>query len=163
MFFATKNKKNIKGVTLIELLIVSGVIMILGGIGVSTYINQQRFGVLRNTAEEITSYLHSARQKAITQQEGLNWGVRFENPTGVGNDFYALFSGTSFTSARERAPLSDFLEFSNPVSASSTDIVFEKMSGRLRGTVNQSVGVRIIGTNNIAIITVNREGVISRN
>lgn len=129
-----KNKKlkfnRAKGFTLIELLIVIGITIAISGVGISSYINQKRAKSLDFMAQEIVGYLRYAQQKSMVQEDGAQWGVHFENPTS-GDDFYALYTGSSYTSAEETRYLLEGIEFQTPASGNSVDMSYEKLTGLL--------------------------------
>jgi Tfp pilus assembly protein FimT len=158
-------KKNSRGFSLIELLVAGSITVILSGVSIGVYVNQQRYSTLKNTAEEITNYLYSAKQKSIGQEEQSAWGLHFENKTDESgeNDYYALFTGETYLSANEREKrlLSSSIEYANIFSGSSTNIGFDKKTGVNHSATNQSVIIKIKGTDTGFIITVNSEGVIS--
>ena len=89
-----------KGFTLMETLIVIGITVAIAGIGISSYIGQQKAKLLDITAQEIVGYLRYAQQKAIAQEQGTygavhGWGVFFANPIG-GRGYYALYWGPDY-------------------------------------------------------------------
>ncbi|HDP36480.1 MAG TPA: prepilin-type N-terminal cleavage/methylation domain-containing protein [Candidatus Atribacteria bacterium] len=122
-----------KGFTLMELLIVVGITTILAGVGVSSYITQQRVKLLNTTAQEIVGYLRYAQQKSIAQEEGSQWGVHFENPAD-GRDFYALYTGATYTTPVETKYLPTGIVFQTPSSGNSIDMSYEKLTGLLSGS-----------------------------
>jgi Tfp pilus assembly protein FimT len=148
------------GFTLIELLVVGGITAILAGTGAVSYLNQQRYQALENTAQEVIAYLGNARSRAISQEENSNWGVHFIS-AAEGDDSYSLFNGASFSSARDQRYLASFLRFTNPPAAESSDINFAKVTGKTIDGLTKSATLRITGTNIYAVITVNGEGLIS--
>jgi len=158
-------KKNSRGFSLIELLVAGSITVILSGVSIGVYVNQQRYSTLKNTAEEITNYLYSAKQKSIGQEEQSAWGLHFENKSDESgnNDYYALFTGETYLSANEREKrlLPSSIEYANIFSGSSLDIGFDKITGVNHSATNQSVIIKIKGTDTGFIITVNSEGVIS--
>ena len=64
-----------KGFTLLEIIIVVGITTVLAGIGVSTYVNQQRAKLLDTAAQEIVGYLRYAQQKSMAQEGTNQWGI----------------------------------------------------------------------------------------
>lgn len=143
------------GFTLLELLIVVGITTILAGVGVSSYINQQRVKLLDTAAQEIVGYLHYTQQKSIAQEGGNQWGIHFENSTS-GNDFYALYTGTSYTSSAETRYLPKGIEFATPASNETIDITFYKLIGDSMGGVITICGY----SNQCTSITVLSQGLV---
>jgi len=125
-----------KGFTLLEVLIVAGITTILAGVGITSYVNQQRAKLLDTSVQEVVSYLHYAQQKSMAQEDGNQWGVHFENPAS-GNDFYSLYTGASYTSPEETRYLPNGITFSTPGDNETIDIPFYKLIG-------DSIGGRIV-------------------
>jgi len=119
-----------KGFTLLELLIVVAITTILAGVGISSYINQQKDKSLDFIAQEIVGYLRYAQQKSIAQEGNNQWGVHFENPIS-GDDFYALYTGATYTSSEETHYLPTSINFQTPSSGNSIDMSYEKLIGSL--------------------------------
>jgi len=148
------------GFTLLELLIVIGVTATLSVVGIGFYVNQQKSKLLENTALEIVNYLRYAQQKSIAQEQGQQWGVHFENPTS-GNDFYALYTGTTYSSPIETTYLPAGIEFQTPSSGSSTNISFNKLTGTNYSGTAQSIIIKSIYSNATKTISVSTQGLIT--
>jgi len=136
MFQVPRFKFKDKGFTLLEVLIVAGITAVLAGVGISSYINQQRAKLLDTSVQEVVGYLRYAQQKSMAQEGGNQWGVHFENPVS-GDDFYALYTGTSYTSPEETRYLPNGITFSTPGNNETIDIPFYKLIG-------DSIGGRIV-------------------
>jgi len=130
------------GFTLLELLIVITITTILVGIGISSYVSQQRAKLLDTTVQEIVGYLRYAQQKSVAQEGGNQWGVHFEN-LASGNDFYALYTFDNFcatsSSPIETRYLPAGIEFQTPVQENSIDMSYEKLTGLLCGDSYQQI------------------------
>ena len=157
-FFFSRSAR--KAFTLLELLIVIGVTATMAVIGVGYYASISKSKLLNKTAEEITSYLKYAQQKSISQEQGLQWGVHFENPSS-GSDFYALYTGTTYTTPVETKYLPQGIEFSTPQTASSTDISFNKLTGTTYSGTDQSIVIKSISLNTTTTISVFSQGLIT--
>lgn len=121
-----------KGFTLIELMIVIGLIGVIAffawanlrGVG-----NQQE---LNNTTRSITALLRDAQQRSITQVDGRYWGVRFESypPAGGERDRYFLFSTPSISlpslATTTLITLKPFIKL-----ATTSTVIFNQISGEL--------------------------------
>ncbi|MCK4805809.1 MAG: prepilin-type N-terminal cleavage/methylation domain-containing protein, partial [Candidatus Pacebacteria bacterium] len=134
----SRSRKVRKAFTLIEFIIVVGITTILAGTGISTYINQQRAKLLDTSVQEIVSYLRYAQQKSTAQEDGNQWGVHFENPAS-GNDFYALYTGITYTTPVETKYLPTGITFQTPSSGNSIDMSYEKLTGLLSGSSYQQI------------------------
>jgi len=154
------SKKNLVGFTLMELLVVIAITTILSGVGVSTYINQQRAKLLDNTAQEIVGYLRYAQQKSMAQEQGKQWGVHFENPT-EGQDFYALYSGAAYSSPEETRYLSSGIEYETPTAGNSIDVSFNRLTGISATSTTQSITIKSTVTNSTTTISIFGQGLIS--
>lgn len=119
-----------KSFTLIELLIVIAIMTILATVGSFSLFNFRAQNILNLSANEIISLLRNAQNRSITQENGDRWGVRLENPSGQ-DDFYALFQGAIYSPANTvlRANLRPAVQFNDPSSGASKDIVFNPISG----------------------------------
>jgi type II secretory pathway pseudopilin PulG len=160
--FNTKYKnfcKIKKGFTLLETLIVVGVTVAIAGVGISSYVGQQRVKLLESTAREIVGYLRYAQQKSISQEQGLQWGVRFENPAS-GSDFYALYTGTTYSSPLEIKYLPAGITFQTPAQGNSVNVSFEKLTGVSTISTTQSITIKSTVTNSTTTISISGQGVI---
>ena len=144
-----------KGFTLLEIIIVVGITTVLAGIGVSTYTNQQRAKLLDTAAQEIVGYLRYAQQKSMAQEGTNQWGIHFENPAS-GDDFYSLYTGSSYASSEEVRYLPNNINFITPSVGESINIPFYKLVGDSSGGA-----ITILGYSNERItITVQSQGLI---
>lgn len=135
-FFSSRSAR--KGFTLMETIIVIGITAVIAGIGISSYIGQQRAKLLDSAAKEIVGYLRYAQQKSITQEDGGQWGVHFENPAD-GKDFYALYTGETYSSPTETKYLPAGITFQTPCLGDSVDMSFEKLIGFLSAETYKQV------------------------
>jgi len=121
--------KNVSGFSLLELLIVIGIMAILG-----TFLSLNLFGLsqrknIDSDTQKIAYILRSAHDKSVEQESSSQWGVHFENPT-TGTGFFAVFSGSySSSSVSSRINLSSSDVFLNPSRGNYLDVVFLKESG----------------------------------
>ena len=153
-------RKAKKGFTMLELLIVIGITATLSVVGVGFYINQQKAKILENTAQEIANYLHYTQQKSISQEQGLQWGVHFENPSS-GSDFYALYTGTTYSSPIETKYLPAGIIFTTPATGNSINISFNKLTGTNYSGTNQSLIIQSISNSATTTISVFSQGLIT--
>ena len=117
------------GFTLAELLLVMGIIgilsttIILNGLG---YRNRQ---LLDGAAQQMAASIRDAQNRAITQQDGLAWGIYFNNVSTT--DSYTVFSGGSYATSANRFVTSfdSPLTFTVPAPGTTTSIVFAQISG----------------------------------
>ncbi len=142
------------GFTLIELLIVIGITVLMSTIGLLTLVNVRANQQLRLTSENLVTFLRDAQQKSISQESGLQWGVRFTHQAG-GRDSYQLISGPGFNPAGSVVTLPNGVEFASAYS----DVTFAPSTG-LPGAPATLI-MRLTGnTSTIRTITINAQGVI---
>ncbi len=115
--------KNNKGFTLVEILIVLGLIAILSTMVVMYSVTFYGNTLLQEDSEYVLNALRKARSYALTGKEDSDWGVKFIEA----EDKYVVFKGSRYT---ERDTDYD-LEF-DIVSSYQIDfdeVVFEKTTG----------------------------------
>jgi prepilin-type N-terminal cleavage/methylation domain-containing protein len=148
-----------KAFTLLELLIVIGITAVLSAVGVGFYVNQQKAKILDNTAQEIANYLRYAQQKSISQEQGQQWGVHFENPSS-GSGFYALYTGTTYSSPIETKYLPAGIEFQTPSSGNSVNVSFNKLTGLNYSGVEQEIIIRLTSNQVARVIRIISNGLV---
>lgn len=113
--------------TLIEILIVIGIVTLIFGIsfaGFSGLFTTQR---INPVAEDIVSHIREAREKTISSIDGLAYGIRVENSSLI------IFEAPTYNPSNPSNVVysipSDFLisniNFENP----TPEIIFEKITG----------------------------------
>lgn len=147
-----------KGVSLGELLIVIGILAILSGLAGLSFAGWQREQALRATTREITSLLALARERAVQQEQGVSWGVRFDHPLS-GSPFFALFTGPAYSAPQELHFLSGVLTFTNPSRGAIKDVLFSTRTGRPSAAVTIEIALGA-ATSTKKTITVSATGVI---
>jgi len=152
--------KKVAGFTLVELLIVIGITAALSVVGVGFYANQQKVKILENTAQEIASYLKYTQQKSVSQEQGLQWGIHFDNPSS-GSDFYALYTGTTYSSPIETKYLPAGIEFQTPSSGNSVNTSFSKLTGLNYSEAEQEIIIRLISNQIARVIRTTANGLIT--
>jgi len=153
-----------KAFTLMELLIVIAIITILAGVGISTFINQQRAKLLDTSVHEIVGYLRYAQQKSMAQESGNQWGIYFENPADEDEkDFYALYAGSEYTfdEEKERRYLSSGITFTTPDTDEDVEVSFNKLTGTNATSTLQFITIKSTVTNSTSTISISGQGLIS--
>jgi prepilin-type N-terminal cleavage/methylation domain-containing protein len=132
-----KSSFHSKGFSLIELLISVTIVAILAGLSARYYGRAYREAILRTNAEQIQSVLRLARQRTVSQQEGVEWGVHFENLAG-GADFYEIYKTATYSSANvtEKYFLDSILDFTSPPAGTSTNVLFSRRTGETGTTTD---------------------------
>lgn len=150
------------GFTLIELLIVMGITAVLATAGTISYISALRHDQLETHSREIMGRLEEARTKAINQEGGDYWGVRFESNINAALSKYFIFKGTTAgTTILDSKSLGLGINFTTPVPANPsavTEIVFNKSTGTVKDGVDHliqigsSAEIKNIGVSAMGII-----------
>ncbi len=114
--------------TLIETLIVAAILIIMTTGAVLEMSSFKNKKTLDLDAQQIATALGNAQSKAIQQEGGSAWGVRFTNGTV---DSYQIFQGLSYSTSSvvdsEQLGLTD--SFTNPASGMNLDVVFNQRTG----------------------------------
>jgi prepilin-type N-terminal cleavage/methylation domain-containing protein len=157
------------GFTLVELIIVMGIMAILVSIGSSNYFRERNKRHLELTAEVLVREINFTMSRSRAQEGGYQWWIHFGNPTGASNDFYTVCFGAYTTPGAnclgeggieaKIVVLGGSLEFADPVSGTSKDVIFSKATG-LPTTTTQVTINSIVGAGSRPI-TVNSNGSIS--
>ncbi|MDP2672092.1 MAG: prepilin-type N-terminal cleavage/methylation domain-containing protein [Candidatus Daviesbacteria bacterium] len=111
------------GFTLVEVMLVMGVLGIITGLAIPFYQSFQISSALDNTGQEIIQALRNAQSKAISSQELSSHGVHFDT-----NQF-VVFKGNIYSPAD---PDNEIFEVANTVdisSSGSNNIVFSVGQG----------------------------------
>ncbi|MGC9968459.1 MAG: prepilin-type N-terminal cleavage/methylation domain-containing protein [Minisyncoccia bacterium] len=140
-----------KGFTIVELLIVIGIIAIITTVSVLTLFNWHSTAVLTSTTKQIGALLREAQSNTMAQNQGAAWGVHFDNTTSTAA-FYSLFytfNGTYASSTRVgQYPLPAGICYatSSVNVGSSTDIIFSGISGQPSASVTIMLQLIINGS-----------------
>ena len=126
-----KKKSSYPGFTLVELVIV---VAITVAIGAAVFVNAWDFFASRNvdlSLDEIAAAIRETQKRAVTQDTGAAWGIRFTNGTST-VDRYEVATGTSYSasSVSKTYTFRRDVEFSEPTAGTSTDIFFSAISGK---------------------------------
>ncbi len=120
-------KKNISGYTIIELLIVIGMISIIASIVALNFSSNRNQKSLSIALDETTSLINEARTDTLEGSSGSVYGVHFETSRAV------LFKGSSFidgTSGNKIISFDPSVSMSSIVLAGGgSNIFFKKLTG----------------------------------
>ena len=146
-----------RGFTLIELIIVLGVLVIIAGLTIPFFQSFQISSNLNTYSQTLANLIYQARSQAITGQNNSSWGVFFDNEANKA----ILFQGANYDSRQADSEHDlNYPEFFNVATDFGKEIVFVEFSGRpsANGTItisdsnNQS---KIISINSLGLVQVN--------
>ena len=131
-FKIQNSNKILRGVTLTELLVVIGILIILGTLALPAIYSFQKESDLDDNTREIINTLELARSKTLASEGARNWGIYFMTTTTPHQ--YILFRGASYysprtTSSDEIFKLSKIIEFSEIDFEEGEEVVFNRITG----------------------------------
>jgi len=128
--------QNKLGFSLVELLIIMGIVIIAASLVIPSFSVFRKESDLINNTEEIINILRIAQNKTMASEKDSQWGVYFSTSTLPHQ--YALFKGSSYesrdVSADKVYALSQRVEFYEIDFLGGTELVFD----RIKGTTSQS-------------------------
>ncbi|MEK7564165.1 MAG: type II secretion system protein [Patescibacteria group bacterium] len=150
--------KNYKtGITLVEILIVLGVIVILIAVLLPSFTTVRRNQVLKSTTSSILSALDKAKSSSISSIGSSEYGIHFESSQIV------IFQGIVYSSSdvdNEVISISSPASISNiTLTGGSVDLYFDRLSG----VPNRSGTITISASPLSQTITISATGAISLN
>ncbi len=136
-----------KGFTLIEILVVIGIMTFILGFGVVTNLSVFKTDTFQTEEAKIVSLLQKARSRAMSNQYDTNHGICYIAPN------YIIFKGNTCT-AGDAIPAS--VAIASNAGTTFPTVVFNRLSGTTTGTtIHITDGVKS------ADITINNEGTIN--
>jgi type II secretory pathway pseudopilin PulG len=134
-----------KGFTLVELLIVFGIMIAVGAVVFANLAGRRSDADLIATTQEAGTLLRQAQSDAAfqennTQANDVAWGVHFANPTTT-QPFYALFAGSyaaSTTVGYYILPSTVSYKTSTLATGATLDVIFSPITGI--SSVSTSIG-----------------------
>lgn len=121
---------NRSGMTLMELVVVMGIFIAIAAAARFFPIDYFYARSLDDDVSKVAFALRGAHDRAVTQDSGMAWGVHFVNGAS-GNDYYQVFKGDTYAAGTvvEQVNLNETVQFTAPPAASSTDVLFSKVTG----------------------------------
>lgn len=134
-----------KGFTLIEILVIIGIMVILVALAIPSYRFFQKESDLNNSAEEIINTLRLAQNKTLASEEASKYGVYFDAVSTPNQ--YTLFKGENYASRDssfdEIHKLSSFLEiYEISLAGGEPEVVFDRISGTTSQFGSISIGLK---------------------
>lgn len=146
-----------KGFSLLEVVIIVAILGILAGAGAESYRTFGKDSELLSAKKTLIADLRYAQSRAMIGEGGFKWGVHVVSGA---TDYYEVFSTpTDYTSGSmtqvSTTTLSKALDFALPISGSSQDIIFSKISGTTTATA-----LHMTAEDRTEIITITELGTI---
>jgi type II secretory pathway pseudopilin PulG len=130
-----------KGFTLIELIIVFGIMIAISVVAFASLAGKKTNVDLTSTTQQIATLLRQAQNDAMEQENNVSWGVHFANTTNT-PPFYALFTTSYSTSTivgnPYQLPTTVAYQTSTLASGATLDVIFSQLSGM--SSVSTSIG-----------------------
>ena len=127
-----------KAFTLIELVLVLGIMIVIGAIVFATLAGRRSNADLTSVTQRVATLLRQAQSDAVAQQNGavagssVSWGVHFANTTATA-PFYAIFAGSSYSATSTvgyyALPLTVAYQTSTLASGAALDVIFSPITG----------------------------------
>ena len=119
----------VSGFTLIEILVAIAIFLILGAIFIGVFVSLNREQALFGGVTTVKAVLSEARSKTLSSEGSLQYGVHFDDTSGV----LTLFEGGSYDSGAPTNmdfPLHSFVDITDvSLSGGGDDIIFKKLTG----------------------------------
>ena len=156
-----------RGFSLIELLVVLGIIAVIFAVSMPSFLNYRREQALDFAADEIVSALLTARTNSMGQEGDSSWGVIFQNSS---RDYHSLFrlegSNKVVTNTIYLRPGVRFynLDDDGELEEEETkEISFEKIVGAAIPPQNSSVRISLKDDlSRLKTVSINSNGLITK-
>jgi len=149
------------GFTLTELLITIGVFVIVAGISVPLFVGFKQRHSFELDAENVVAVIRNAQDRAVFGEGASAWGVRFTNSTST-NDYYEVFSGSVYATSSVilSEQLSSASSFTNPISGTSTVVIFTAITGVPDNA--QSIMIKRSGGDDLINVIIGSNGKVTK-
>lgn len=130
-FFIRKNRNYflMRGFTLAELLITMAILVIIASTSFVYLGSYRRTAEIDSALQKMVSFIREAQMRAKTGQDGVAWGIRWDNPL-AGDDFYVLFKDSyAATNTIETIMLGSSIEFTSPSTGNDYEVIFQRITG----------------------------------
>lgn len=127
------NKSHSSGFTLLELMLVIGILVIIATMSRDFYGSFVPEAQVAENAKTIIYDLRNTRDKAMNGQDDRLWGIHFVNGA---SDYYEIFSTpTDYSNVLKTILVTSYLRngivFTSPAESSNLDIIFGKINGQV--------------------------------
>lgn len=145
-----------RGITIIELLLVVSLISTIGLLSASFYSRFLTQNAVDNTENQLVSSFRKAQIYSMMGKQNGTWGVKY---TAATNKITLYLTGN--------AAFDENYSVNNNITVGGfTDITFDRITGLPKSSgvpITSSVTITITGGNNSKTITINSQGVVSKN
>ena len=150
----TQNTSSQSGFTLLEILLVLGILALLAGVGAGYYYGSFKELQLAAAVRDLGADLRFTQDQAMTGESGLRFGL---HAVAGPPSYYEEFStATNYAdpgmAVVKTVYLPDGLNFSDPVPGGTKDIVFGRLSGTTTATALTITGANSSKTVNISAL-----------
>ncbi len=155
--------KYLKAFTMVELLIVIGIMVIMAGIGGGSYFALRDRERIDQMANRIVGDMRATIARTQAQENGQQWGIHFDNVVSTA-PFYAIWYGASYaggTTVQKVTFVTTGLMFTAPASGASTDMVFTKPYGLPSAAASVTIGSTALTTATARTISIDTNGNIT--
>lgn len=123
--------KSEQGFTLLEVVLIMGILAVLTTVGFGYYRNFARSIELESASTGLVSDLKTAQAKSMAGIDNRKWGIHAVNGA---SDYYELFSTPSnyadpLASVSETTYLPGGITFASPAEGTTRDVIFTKITG----------------------------------
>lgn len=150
-----RGRQNVEGFTLIEIIMVTGLIAIIAGISVPVVTSSLSINKAQSAAEELDNYAFRVQQDAYTGKEDYDYGMSLPE----GSNTYTLFTGASLATSIDSTEITmpGGVTIDNvTVNGGGNEVVFT--SGDLRPS--GSVSLEVTSDTGSFTVEINSEGLI---
>ena len=146
-----------RGITLLEILIVIGILGLLVATIIPSFLNFRRNSILNTETQEVLTLINKARLSAISSKGDMQYGIHLENGKVV------LFPGTTYTagaSSNEEHIFNATLSLSSVVvNGGGSNIVFQKVTGAT--SQNATTTLLVTGSTASTTIIIRPTGIVT--
>lgn len=154
LFAARPQRISTAGFTLLESLVVIGILALIGVAGLASFVSSRNTRDLSSAGQNVLSILKVAQSKALAGEVNSEWGVHLEQAQ------FVLFRGPTYAGApyTEVFPLPGNIEIVNiALFGGGSDVIFKKIDGRT--AESGTLTLRVRNAVNIAFpITIDSSG-----
>lgn len=150
-----------RGFTIVELLIVMGIIVLVG-LGITVNLAGRKSTVeLTLTTQRIAALLRQAQSRSMSQVSSTSWSIHLDNGS---TPFYALYAGGTYSTGSQdsRFALPTTLRFATTSVAqgNTADVFFAQLSGGASGSTSITLYM-LNNSNSSSTISIDPSGSVS--